>query len=130
MSTQEHLSNHLANFILRCFDSIEQIDVALLLFANRERRFSTEEIANELRSNVNSITQKLEALVQHGIVSRSPDEKLYHLNQSNENNFKLVSKLASTYKSHRYKVIDLVFGKNEIAVRNFANAFKFRNEDD
>lgn len=122
----------LTDFVFHSIDSAEQLDILLVLHSKPEKNFSSKELSDHLRSSPNSIDKRLKSLIDQNLTlqdSSSPEEARYRFNFENETAVELVSQLAEFYKSHRYRILEIIFSPLKKS-RNFADAFKILNPKD
>jgi len=116
------LPSDVESFISYCIDSVEQVDILLLLSATRDRDWTIEELSEHLRSSVRSVGLRLGSLVAHGLVSRNGMSFRYAASPSDD---ALVQRLASVYTERRSAVINGIFSDRPDPMRSFAEAFRF-----
>ncbi len=127
MPSQQPFPSDVESFIASCIDSVEQIEILLLMRAHASRRWSAEEISRDLRSSSHSIRLRLQQLVAHGLASR--DEHGYAYAASHHAD-KLVERLADAYRERRTAVIERIFSGRKEAMQSFADAFRIRDENE
>jgi hypothetical protein len=107
--------------IAQHIDSIEQLEVLLLLRNQRERSWTVDAIIDQMRSSANSVQTRLRGLVQHGLVEHQDGAYRYATGADLDS---AVGDLASAYAEQRFSVIDLIFSKPGDKLRVFADAFR------
>jgi hypothetical protein len=118
-------------FIAHHIDSVEQLEILLLLHEQPGRDWSAEAVARELRIASESAGERLEDMVSDGLLKRreeSPAEYRYA-----PDNMKLddaVRGVAAGYAKRRVTVINLIYSKPIDKIRTFADAFRLRKDDD
>jgi hypothetical protein len=90
----------------------------------RNRDWDAGEINARLRSQENSITKWLGALVSLGIAART--ENRYRFAPSSEKLAHETAALAETYRERRIKIIELIFSKPNENLLDFIRAFELR----
>ena len=128
------ISDELKAFILEHVDSIEGIEVLLLLSAHRERTWTATEVSRELRSSFDSAANRLRALQTKRILREEGDrtlseELIYRYGPQSEKMDFLIGRLAELYRTRRFSVMNLIFSKPAESIRTFADAFKIRKGD-
>lgn len=116
------ISDRVKEFIFKYIDSVEQLDVLLLLAAHKEHWWSSEAISKELRSNTSSIENRLRTMLEAGIVQQSKSEPLEYGFCPEPELESIVQDLAQIYKFSRQRVFELIFSPLKRA-RFFADAF-------
>ncbi|MGH7716128.1 MAG: hypothetical protein ACREML_09060 [Vulcanimicrobiaceae bacterium] len=114
-------------FISSCIDSVEQVEILLLLSSEPERRWTLDEIRQQLRSSRRSVALRLSSLIDHELVAR--DDCNFHYAASSADDA-LVKRLAAIYGERRTAVINRIFTEPRDAMRTFADAFLLKDSDD
>jgi hypothetical protein len=124
---RREFSSEFQTFINKHINSVEQIEVLLILHANPGRVWTVDEISAIMRSSPQSIRSRLEGLAAHKLSAAVPDEGYRYA--AGGRLHAMVEVLAEEYGLRRFSVIELVFSKPD-AARTFADAFRLREEDD
>jgi hypothetical protein len=124
---QREFSSEFRTFINKNINSVEQIEVLLILRANPERVWTVDEISAIMRSTPNSIRARLESLAAKKL-STPVDGQGFRYSASGRLDA-MVEVLAEEYGRRRFSVIELVFSRPD-AARQFADAFRLRDEED
>ena len=111
-------------------DSVEQLEVLLLLHRRRERDWSAIEVSEELRTNSQSTGLRLEDLVQRGLIKPGGRADAYEYGPRTAALDRAVEGVARDYEIRRVSVITLIFAKPLDRIRTFADAFRIRRESD
>jgi len=114
-------------------DSIEKLEVLLLLRARTEREWAASEVALELRITEASAAARLADLASGGLlVSNRGQPPVYHYSPASSEDTRSISELATAYAERRVSVITFIFSKPQERVRGFADAFllKRKREDE
>jgi hypothetical protein len=125
---RREFSPEFRTFINKNINSVEQIEVLLILHASPERIWSVDEISAIMRSSPNSIRSRLESLVSRRLCSEVASGEGYRYAASGRLHA-MVETLAHEYAQRRFSVIELVFSRPD-AARTFADAFRLRDEED
>lgn len=121
------ISDELKQLIYDHIDSVEQLDIMLLLRSQAERDWSVREIADHLRTNPASVERRLKALRALDILEETPSEpQRFRYRTKTEKAASLMEELAAANKVRRHRVLELIFSPTKRA-RNFADAFLVRN---
>jgi predicted transcriptional regulator len=115
------------SFIAYCIDSVEQVEILLLLCKDPARRWTIDELSDHLRSSPRSVGLRLSSLVSHGLVAR--DGMSFHYAASPADDV-LVKKLKTVYEERRTTVIDYIFTDRVDPMRSFADAFRIGEDGD
>lgn len=122
------LSAVVQQFVLRHIDSIEQLEVLLLLRAHADRAYSPEEVSRELRTAPASAVHRLATLARSGLVVEAPAGAYRYAPRTSDLDA-AASELADAYAVRRFAVTTLIYSRPLDQVRTFADAFRIREED-
>jgi hypothetical protein len=122
------IPQHVAEFIAGHIDSVELIEVLLLLKRTRPTEWSPEEVSARLYTTPRSAVNRLEALRASGIVSarEGGGQAAYRYAPVDAATERNVDDLEREYGTKRTTVINLVFSKPDAKIRSFADAFRIR----
>lgn len=124
------ISDELRRFIAANIDSVELLEVLLLLRSDATREWSADAVSREIRSNPTSVTTRLNDLRTRGLLSmRELPTPLYCYDPRTEELDRAVHGLAEAYAERHARIIELIFSKQTDALRNFSDAFKFKRDD-
>jgi hypothetical protein len=128
------LPDDLNTFVLDHVDSIEQLEVLLLLWQRRERGWTASEVSQELRSAPESVAQRLKGLQNKKLLvvlaDQAPSaEAVYFFQPESEKAQALVERLSEMYKTRRFSVINLILSRPSDSIRTFADAFKIKKSE-
>jgi hypothetical protein len=105
-------------------DSIEKLEVLLLLRARTERQWTASEVALELRITEVSAAARLEDLASSGLlVGDQGTPVAYRYSPVSSEDVRSIAELAAVYAERRVSVITFIFSKPQARVRGFADAF-------
>lgn len=124
------ISEDVKRFISAYIDSVELLEVLLLIRRVGEKEWSADSISRELRSNPSSVTKRLTDLRARGLVSvKEESPPLYYYHPETEALDSAIQGLAEAYAERQARVIDLIFSKPIDTLRDFSDAFKLKRED-
>jgi hypothetical protein len=118
-------------FIVDHVDSVEQLEILLLLHQHPGRTWDAEAVARELRISALSAGDRLEDMRRVGLLVRvegRPGGFRYAPETPGLED--AVSGLATAYAERRVTVINLIFSKPVDKIRTFADAFRLRKGED
>jgi hypothetical protein len=105
-------------------DSIEKLEVLLLLRARTERQWTASEVALELRITEVSASARLADLSSSGLLIGDGEKpETYRYSPVNSDDVRSIAELAAVYAERRVSVITFIFSKPQERVRGFADAF-------
>lgn len=117
-------------FLENSIDSIEQLQVLLLLHANPDRIWTTNEIAVELRSVDTSIQKRLNDLyIRNVLLPLKGNDNEHKFLPSSQAMKKLIDVIVSENQLRPYRIIDAIYASPDKTILDFANAFKMRGDN-
>jgi hypothetical protein len=119
------LSDNLERFIRERLPSTEQIEIVLLLRAERDRAWSAPEVSQRLGTPPESTAMRLFLLASNGVVAFDGAGALprYRYNAADE---ALIDELAEVHSKSPGAIYDLVGAPARDPLRSFADAFKLK----
>lgn len=119
------------SFVHQYIDSLEELEVLLLLHAERTRSWTPEQMHERIRSSVVSVTKNLAALMVFGVAEAAADVPGgYRYAPKSESLNRAITGLAEAYAQRRARVIELIFSKPSERLRGFSDAFKLKKDRD
>ncbi|HTX03259.1 MAG TPA: hypothetical protein VMD07_06225 [Candidatus Acidoferrales bacterium] len=125
MPESQAFPSDVESFIAYCIDSVEQVEVLLLMRVHAERSWTIAELSEHLRSSRRSVGLRLGSLVAHGLVARDGMSFRYAAADDDD---ALVERLGAVYDERRSAVIDRIFSERRDPMRQFADAFRLRED--
>lgn len=116
-------------FILNQIDSVPQIEALLLLWESRPKQWTETEIAARLYVGVDVVKNIMQALHRRRLVAVNESEKRYWY-ENRAGGDAVLEAVAVTYRRDLVRVSTFIHSKASSAVRDFADAFKFKKERD
>jgi predicted transcriptional regulator len=117
------VSEKIKQFIFEHIDSVELLEVLLLIRAHKNSKWNADQIAQELRSSSKSVSTRLNSLVGIGLLEALPESKgLYQYKSASSEFETILDELNETYKIRRQAIFELIFSPLKKG-RHFANAF-------
>lgn len=96
------LQPRIEQFIYSYIDSLEQLEVLLLLFQSPQRSWSVSDVYDAIKSNRASISRRLENLVQLGLVVATEDaQSCFRFQVSNPEIAQTIQELSDAYTQRR-----------------------------
>lgn len=125
------LPGEVRRLITHHIESVEQLEILLLLYQQPERTWSREAVARELRLAPGSAAERLEGMLQDGLLRRQGDgQGEYQYAPRSPELDEAVRGLAAEYTLRRVTVINLIYSKPIDRIRTFADAFRLKKDDD
>lgn len=123
--TSARLDEPIKKFIVSCLNSVEQLEILLLIRARKE--LDSETITQELRTSLTSVEKRLSDLMRKNLVSlRELEGRKQFYYDPPQNLAEIIDQLSVLYTSHRVAVINLIFSKPPDALMGFSDAFRFK----
>jgi DNA-binding Lrp family transcriptional regulator len=129
--TQSDLPDEVRRFIAHHIESVEQVEILLLLYQHSERAWSAEAVARELRIAPRSAGERMEGMMRSGLLSRqgvSPEEYRYAPRDTKLEEG--VRGLSAEYALRRVTIVNFIYSKPIDKIRTFADAFRLKKDDD
>jgi DNA-binding IclR family transcriptional regulator len=112
-------------FLYRNIDSVEQLEVLILLLHHPERGWSPDEVARELYSHPASIARRLAMLLGQDLL-REVEPGCYQYAPRTGELHATVLRVSEMYRERRVAVVTLIASKPIENVRAFSDAFRIR----
>jgi DNA-binding IclR family transcriptional regulator len=114
-------------FLHQNIDSVEQLEVLLLLWRTPQRAWTAEEVATAVYSHPSSVIRRLAMLSGQGLL-REPDPGSYQYAPRTTGLDDTVIRLDHMYRERRVAVITLIASKPIENVRAFSDACRIRRK--
>lgn len=115
-------------FITSCINSVEQLEILLLLRGAKE--LGIETINRELRTSASSVVKRLDDLARKNLIGlREIDGQILYFYGPPERLKGTVDRLAILYTTHRVAIINSIFSKPSDMLKDFSEAFRLRDKD-
>jgi hypothetical protein len=121
------LPEDVRTFLHQNVESVEQLEVLLLLWRAPERGWSPEEVATAVYSHPSSVVRRLALLLGQGLL-REREPGCYQYAPRTADLHDTVTRLAHTYRERRVAVVTLIASKPIENVRAFSDAFRIRRQ--
>jgi hypothetical protein len=117
-------------FIATHIDSIEKLEVLLLLRTHADREWTARDVSLELRIAETSASARLADLAARRLVTERGNPVAYRFGPASAEDEQDVTDLQATYATRRVSVISFIFSKPLDKVRGFADAFRLKRDKD
>jgi hypothetical protein len=121
------LPEDVQRFLHQNIDSVEQLEVLLLLWRTPERGWSADEVATAVYSHPSSVVRRLALLLGQGLL-REREQGCYQYAPRTAELHHTVTRLDHAYRERRVAVITLIASKPIENVRAFSDAFRIRRK--
>jgi hypothetical protein len=114
-------------FLHQHIESVEQLEVLLLLWRAPERGWNSDEVATAVYSHPSSVVRRLAMLYGQGLL-REREPGCYQYAPRTAELHDTVTRLDHVYRERRVAVITLIASKPIENVRAFSDAFRIRRK--
>ncbi|CAM3632134.1 hypothetical protein G4177_02355 [Corallococcus sp. ZKHCc1 1396] len=129
--TDAGLPPRVQRFLTTHIDSIEKLEVLLLLRARTDRVWTAPAVALELRITEASAARRLAELKTGGLLLQDGvSGEAYRFSPLQPDEAQSASELAAAYAARRVSVISFIFSRPMDRVRGFADAFVLKPDKD
>jgi DNA-binding FadR family transcriptional regulator len=123
------LPTELRVFIHSCIESIEQVEL-LLLMRGSDRMRTARDIASALRVSVPAARRNLETLAARGLLEvRVGEEIAYRYRPKSDDLARFCDLLAQFYITARQAVLGFVAAESRLSIKRFSDAFRLRDPE-
>ena len=125
------LPDDVRRFIDAHITSVEQLEALVLLKVDPSKEWSPQEVAKSLYTSEESVAGRLTELHKHGLVSEvRSDSKRYRLEPRSKRLQDDLEATLEAYTKRKVAVINHIFAGPSDEVQGFADAFRFRKDED
>lgn len=126
----DDLPKNLVDFVTASIDSVEQVHVLLSLHADPSREWTVAELTRELRSAEGSIERRIEDLRNRNVLAKAEKAGIVSYVPASDSARGCIELLVKAYRERPTRVIELIYSKPPQALQAFADAFRFRKDED
>lgn len=123
----DNFSAEIEELVRVYIDSLEELEILLLLRADPAKEWSDEDVNASIRSSITSVGARLKKLKASGFLVESTDGRFRFLPRD-EKSQRAAELLADGYRERRRKVIEMIFTKPIQSIRSFSDAFLIRGK--
>ncbi len=125
------LPDDVVRFLNEHIDSVEQLEVLLLLHRAAASMWTADMVAAALCTQPASAARRLAALHEHELIERAQAEPpTYRYVPVRSDAGEMISTLADTYRERRVAVVTAIASKPMENVRAFSDAFRLRRKEE
>lgn len=117
----EGIAPRVRDFLLAHVDSIELLEVLMMLAAQPATSFTPEQVSDHLRTATSSARMRLQRLLDHQLVEKT-DGDAFRLRRDGEL-LETLRQVADAYRDWRVTVVTLIYSRPTNAVLVFTDAF-------
>jgi predicted transcriptional regulator len=122
------ISEDLKQFVFTHVDSVEQLEVMMLLRTDRDKWWTAKTLSEEMRTSAASIANRLNIIYSFGLVEKD-EAGAFRYKPHNVELERTMEKLAEAYRIRKHRIFALIFSPMKKA-RNFADAFLISQKKD
>jgi hypothetical protein len=127
--SESAFSKELDKFIAEEIQSLEQLEILLLLSGNPHKWWTAKGAYEVIKSNPASVEARLEEMtVRRALRKETENEVRYQFAPEDPALWTIVNELRDAYKERPVKVVQAIYSKPPDAVQEFARAFRVRKE--
>lgn len=127
--SRAELPGKLQRFIAAHIESVEKLEVLLLLYESADKWWAAQSVYQKIQSNPQSIARRLADLKAAGFLQENKDS-CFQFRPKDPELADSVALLKTEYEQRRVKVIEAIFSNSTEQMRRFADAFRIRKESD
>jgi hypothetical protein len=125
--SESEISKEVLEYIAEHINSLEQLEILLLLKDQPTREWTAEAVFTVIQSSQSSVSQRLQEFGEKGLLIQR-QTGLFQYAPKDESLAQTIHALSAAYKERRMKVIELIYRKPIDEVQSFADAFKLRKD--
>ena len=120
------LNAEVRELIARHLDSVESIEILLLLRRSPQTYWGAPAIAEQLGINPDIARAKIEALRSSGMITVGEQTGAFRYGPPDEQTRSAIDELAALYANRRSSVINEIYSANLGRLRAFSNSFRVK----
>jgi hypothetical protein len=127
--SESGFSAELDRFIAAEIQSLEQLEILLLLSGNPHKWWSAAGVYEVVKSSLGSVENRLKDMAGRKVLATDAEGR-YQFAPAHEDYWKLVSELREAYKERSVKVVQAIYSARSApdGVQEFARAFRLRRD--
>jgi hypothetical protein len=123
------LSPDVRRFVAQTIDSVEQLEVLVLLAHAAEKWWDAPSVSREAGVTTATAARTLEELGARNLLDvRLGADVMYRFRPSSDALDRLAAALVAAYTSHRLAVLSVLASKPATPIRDFADAFRLKKD--
>jgi hypothetical protein len=127
--SESGFSDELDKFIAVEINSLEQLEILLLLSGNPHKWWTAQGVYEVVKSSPQSVQERLQQMVERGILRlEGQGEVRYQFGATEGDIWRTITELREAYKERSVKVVQAIYSKPPDAVQEFARAFRVRKD--
>jgi hypothetical protein len=131
MSRPTEVAEPVRRFVERQLESVEQLEIVLLLRREQSRFWDPRAVAMTLQIVERRTAENLEALASRGLLDvRIGTQVTYRYSPATPELARGMDRVAAAYSEHRVAVLALLMSRGRRSLRDFADAFRLDPDRD
>jgi predicted transcriptional regulator len=126
--SEEWIRKAVDQFVLNEIDSVSHLEALLMLWNNRPKPWTVEQMAKALYVASPAAQGILQDLARRGLIVAGPDSDHYNYESQSEDRDALMASVDYVYRRELVRISQMIHGKGPSSVREFARAFRFTKE--
>jgi hypothetical protein len=129
--SESGFSEELDRFIAAEIQSLEQLEILLLLSGNPHKWWTAQGVYDVIKSSLSSVEARLGEMVAKAILlSEVEGDRRYRFSPNDDSVWRIVSELRDAYKERSVKVVQAIYNKPQKTegITEFAKAFRLRKD--
>lgn len=127
--SESGFSDELDKFIATEINSLEQLEILLLLSGNPHKWWTAQGVYEVIKSSPQSVQERLNEMQERGILRKETDSEVrYQFGPTEGTIWRTINELREAYKERSVKVVQAIYSKPPDAVQEFAKAFRVRKD--
>lgn len=130
MADRPDLADVVARDVDLYVDSLDSLEVVVLLFRDPGRAWSPEQVSQALRITIRTARRELERMRTRGIARpAADDDSKTQFDTSDTDRTAAVARIAATYGTRRIELINYVASQTLKRIQSISDAFRLRKDD-
>jgi hypothetical protein len=127
---QNKIPEDIRAFTYKYLTSLEQLEVLCQFVNNPNVEYDASMLNQTLRTNIESIENRLEDLFNKGfLVLKNSEKKVYQYGPRTDKLHSEARAITRFYKDNYHSMINLIYSRPMDNIRSFADSFKLRKDD-
>lgn len=131
MVSRAEIPASVVQFVTEHVRSVDQLEVLLLLMQSPDKWWDAPSLARELMIDIDSARRALERFASQNLLAIAVTGDVRYRFQPGDMRLREVAEAFNVaYRSNRLAILNLVTGRPQRSIGDFAQAFRIRRDDD
>ncbi len=108
-------------------DSLDALEVVMLLFRERQRTWTADDVVRELRISGRVARRELDRMRSRGVASEA--DGAYRFDSTDVDKAAAIARIAAAYGARRVELINYVASQTLKRIQSIADAFKLKKDE-